>query len=109
MPMAVIKSVNLGALRRGPVGETLDENADDRRDDHGDGERGDGGNRAVIALPHRAKAQRRVKPEISAQHINVAVREVDEAQHAINHRVAEGDERVNRALRETVDKLLHIL
>ena len=41
-----------------------------------------------------------------AQHVDVAVREVDEAQHAVHHRVAEGDERVDGAEREAVDELL---
>ena len=49
---------------------------------------------------------RRKKPRESAQHINVAVREVDEAQHAINHGVAKRDQGVNRALRQAVDELL---
>ena len=39
----------------------------------------------------------------SAQHQNVAVGEIDEAQDAIHHRVAEGDERVNGTEREAVD------
>ena len=42
-------------------------------------------------------------------HEHVAVREVDEAQHAINHRVAQRDERVDRAEREAVDELLEEL
>ena len=45
---------------------------------------------------------RRKRPE----HQHVAVREIDETQDAINHRIAEGDERVYGAEREAVDQLL---
>ena len=41
-----------------------------------------------------------------AEHVDVAVREVDEAQHAVHHRVAERDEGVDGAEREAVDELL---
>ena len=41
-----------------------------------------------------------------AEHVHVAVREIDQPQHAVDHRVAERDERVDRAERETVDELL---
>ena len=39
----------------------------------------------------------------SAEHQDVAVGEIDKTQDAINHRVAEGDERVNGTEREAVD------
>ena len=51
----------------------------------------------------------RVGEEIAgegAQHVDVAVREVDEAQHPVHHRVAERDEGVDRAERQPVDQLL---
>jgi hypothetical protein len=41
-----------------------------------------------------------------AEHEDIAVREVDEAQNAIDHRVAERDERIDRAERESIDYLL---
>ena len=41
-----------------------------------------------------------------AEHEDVAVREIDEPQHAIHHRVAERDQRVDRAQRKAVDDLL---
>src|SRR4029079_2032989 len=43
----------------------------------------------------------------SADHINVAVREVDQPQDAIDHRVAQGDQRVDRADRQAVNQLLN--
>ena len=47
-----------------------------------------------------------VVPGERAEHVDVAVREVDEAQHAVHHRVPERDQRVDGAEREAVDELL---
>jgi hypothetical protein len=44
--------------------------------------------------------------EVDAHHHDVAVREVDELQHAVDHGVAEGHERVDRAGREAIDEVL---
>src|SRR5688572_25306893 len=52
---------------------------------------------------------RQIKPRERTDHEDVAMREVDEAQDAINHRIAQRDERVNRAQRQTVDYLLNEL
>ena len=41
-----------------------------------------------------------------AEHVDVAVREVDEPQHPVHHRVAERDQRIDGAEREAVDELL---
>jgi hypothetical protein len=49
---------------------------------------------------------REIKPGERAEHEDVAVREIDEPQNAIDHRVAEGDEREDGAEREAVDELL---
>ena len=38
-----------------------------------------------------------------ADHVHVAVREVNQLQHAVNHCVAQRDERINRAERDAVD------
>ena len=51
----------------------------------------------------------RVGDEVAGErpeHVHVAVREVDEAQHAVHHRVPERDQRVDGAERQTVDELL---
>ena len=51
----------------------------------------------------------RVGEEIAgegAQHVDVAMREVDQAQDPVDHRVAERDEGVDRAERQPVDELL---
>jgi hypothetical protein len=55
---------------------------------------------------HRGDFRREIKSGERAEHEDVAVREIDEPQNAINHRVAERDERENRAERQTVDELL---
>ena len=44
--------------------------------------------------------------DIRAHHIHVAVREVDELQHAVDHRVANGDQGVHTADLNAVDELL---
>ena len=47
-----------------------------------------------------------VKADERAEHVDIPVREIDEPQHAEDHRVAERDQRIDRALREPVDELL---
>ena len=49
---------------------------------------------------------REIKSDERAEHEDVAVREIDEPQNPVNHRVAERDERENRAKRQAVDQLL---
>ena len=41
-----------------------------------------------------------------AEHVDIAVGKVDQAEDAVNHRVAEGDQRVGAALRDAIDELL---
>ncbi|WDT82677.1 MAG: hypothetical protein MPW14_14175 [Candidatus Manganitrophus sp.] len=45
-------------------------------------------------------------PEIGADHVDLAVGEVDQPHDAVDHRVAERHQRVHRAEREAVDQLL---
>ena len=49
---------------------------------------------------------REVIPGESAQHVDVAVREIDEPEHSVHHRVPERDECVNGAERKAVNELL---
>src|SRR5437899_9346701 len=42
-------------------------------------------------------------------HEDVAMRKIDETQNAIDHRIAQGDERVDEPQRQTVDELLQEL
>src|SRR5436190_5462125 len=48
----------------------------------------------------------KIKSREGAEHKNIAVREINEAQHAINHRVTERYERVDGAERNAIDDLL---
>ena len=50
-----------------------------------------------------------IKPDHRADHEHVAVREVNELKHAVHHRVADGDQRVDRSNGQTVDELLNEL
>jgi hypothetical protein len=86
-----------------PVGEALDEDADDGAEDHRAEHDEEGAHErrlAPLQLP------RKVVPGVGAQHVNVAVREVDEPQHAVDHGVAERDQGVDRPQGEAVDELL---
>ena len=55
---------------------------------------------AALQLP------REVVADVGADHVDVAVREVDQAQDAVDHRVAQGDQGVDRPERQAVDQLL---
>ena len=44
--------------------------------------------------------------DVRADHKHIAVREINKSQHAIDHRIAERNQRVDRAERNAVDKLL---
>ena len=86
------------------VGETLDEHADDAADRHGperddDGAEDRGGGVEVERVGEVIAGE-------GAQHVDVAMREVDQAQDPVDHRVAERDEGVDRAERQPVDQLL---
>ena len=87
-----------------PIRDALDRDAQERRADHRE-------QRPRDARDHRirraAAAPRcRKQPEVRGHHEDLAVREVDELQDAVDHRVAEGHERDHRALRETRDERL---
>ncbi len=51
-------------------------------------------------------ADKRDQADIGADHINFAVGEIDHADDAVDHRVADGDQRIDRAQRQTVEELL---
>ena len=88
-----------------PVGEALDRPAVDRGEQHGDDQ-------------HQEKRQRHPGDAGAAEdregddgheradHVNLAVGEVDHADDAVDHRVADGDQPVHAAERDAVDQLL---
>jgi hypothetical protein len=103
-PEAAIIVRQARVVAHGPVRQPLDQDPDDRANRHGahrDGNRAK--NRRIGVHVERVGdvvARERTK------HVHVAVREIDQAQHAVHHRVAERDQRVDRAEREAVDQLL---
>src|SRR2546430_1504723 len=48
----------------------------------------------------------KIVPRESANHKHIAMREIDEAQHSINHRIAERDESIDRTKGNAIDELL---
>src|ERR1019366_5076204 len=92
----------LGPAAQRTIGEIFDDDAQQRADGHRQ-------NKDERATDIRLRGQkfihhrRQIISRERAEHENIAVREVDEAQDAINHRVAERDERINRAQRKTID------
>ena len=86
------------------VGDPLQHDGDDGRRQHGDGE--DDGQCDDGVLVDEAGVAEVVGHEEGrhgAGHEHVAMREVDHEQHAVDERVAEGDERVDASLSDAVD------
>ena len=97
---------------QGPVGQPLDRPAIDAGEDHGDDQHqqqhdrdpGDAGG---------AKDDEADDGDEGADHVNLAMGEIDHADDAVDHRVADRDQAVDGAERQPVDQLLkevfHIL
>ena len=89
-----------------PVGETLDHDAEHRAADHRGGEhqreqQGD----AHVRRRSAAKRTQREEADVRADHVDVAVREVEELEDPVDHRVAERDQRVEAADGQPSDEL----
>ena len=81
------------------VREPLDRDTEQGGHRHGDEDRG-----------HDGDAERDgIESEVRADHVDVAVREVDELDDAVDHRIAERDERVDAAEGYSVNQLLENL
>ena len=93
--MAVISDP--GRAPKGLVGDLFNEHAQDHADQHGDAQR--------CPEPQMEEGHAGVA-DVSADHVDVAVGEVDELDNSVNHGVAKGDEGVNTAQRQAVDHLL---
>ncbi len=90
-----------------PVREPLDRDAEPRGADHRDEEHQhhhepDRDHRVRRAAERGEDAE----ADVGADHVDVAVREVEQLQDPVDHRVAEGDEGVDAAEREAVDEEL---
>jgi hypothetical protein len=77
-----------------------------RRRRHGSHERDEGRAGDGFGGEHPAHQWREVVGGEGADHEDVAVGEVDEAQHAVDHGVAEGDQGVDRAKGQAIEELL---
>ena len=86
-----------GGVTQGAVGDLVHEHAESggTDDGHHHGHR-----------PGQAEKRGAVENEIRAQHQDIAVGEVDEAQDAVHHGVADGDEAIERTQREGIEKVL---
>ena len=91
------EDVEGGAAPQRAIDEALDDNAEEGAAEHGNGEHDQ-------AAPDRGlgDALADVVADERADHEHIGVREVDEPEHAIDHRIAEGDEGVDGAEGEAV-------
>src|SRR5579885_2062485 len=84
-----------------PVGDALGQDGDRRRGDDGEGENaGHGEDRAAVEEARAVEGRGQEITGEGARHRDVAVGEIDEAQDAVDHGVAERDQRVDAADRE---------
>jgi hypothetical protein len=88
-----------------PVRDELDRDIDEPAGEHGDGERSEErrderGGRRADGQPERVLRDDHRPGDHPAEHEHVTVREVDQLEDAVHERVAERDERVDRAVRQ---------
>ena len=105
MPMAEISGARRYDVPQRPVGEALDRPAVERGQRHRDQQHQEQRERDR-GHPDRHQRQERDQRDEGADHEHVAVGEVDHADDAVDHRVADGDQAVDRAERDAVDELL---
>ena len=97
--------VLLSRSKQRAIREAFDQHAESGADGHRnshDHERA--GNRRQ--RQHAGNFRREIKSGKRSEHENIAVRKIDEPQNAVNHRVADGDQREDGTEREAVDELL---
>ena len=88
-----------------PVGDALDGPAIERGQRHGDEQHEKQGKRHG-GDPDGDEDEEGDERRERADHENVAVREIDHADDAVDHRVADGDQAVDRTEGDAVDELL---
>ena len=74
-------------------------------DDHRDDQRRAQHQRQRITGLRTDRGQRH-EPHVGADHVDLAVGKVDHADDAVDHRVADGDQRIDRTQRQAIDQLL---
>ncbi len=87
------------------IGDPFDAVAVGAGDDHGRDEGADHQDGQGVQAHHR-QADNGDERDIRADHVHLAVGEVDHADDAVHHRVADGDQRVGAANGQPVDQLL---
>ena len=89
-----------------PIGHALHGPAVDRGDDHGEDQNQQEGERhpGDAEDAENQESDQRVE---GADHVDVAMGEVDHADDAVDHRIADGDKAVDGAERDSVDQLLN--
>ena len=79
------------------VGQPLGKRTQQRRNQNRDGEG---------HIPRQGEHRNAVEDDVHGDHEDFAVREVNQAQNAVNHRVADGDERIQAAQAQRVRERL---
>jgi hypothetical protein len=103
MPIAVISGASLRRVAQRPVGDALDRRVDRAQETiatsrrHEDSDDGDPRRRMGTEMERRDDHRPGDEP---TEHEDVAVREVDQLEDAVDERVAQRDERVDGAVRE---------
>jgi len=88
-----------------PVGELLDEEVENRAHDHG-GEQGDQ-HQHPAGPPELGEGRDHRPGGHGTHHEHFAVGEVDQVDHAVDHRVSECDQRIDASQHQPVDHLLN--
>ncbi len=96
------------AAAQGSIGYPFDAVAVGAGDDHRSGEGADHQDRQCIE-PHHRQADDHDEGDIRADHVHLAVGEVDHADDAVDHRVTDGDQGVGTANGQAVDQLLKVV
>ena len=105
MPMAEISGARRGAPRQRAVGHALQRPAVHRGERHRQDEHQQQ-HQGHERHPRQAEQQEGDDGDERPQHVDLAVGEVDHADDAVHHRVADGDEAVDRPQGQAVDQLL---
>ena len=103
--MAVISAARRGEARRSPVGYPLQGPAVDRGEQHRR-EQHDQDRQRQPDTAGEAEQQEDDQRDEGADHEDFAMGEIDHADDAVDHRVTDGDQAVDRPERDAVDQLI---
>ena len=103
--MAVISGAKRNDFAQGPVGDALHGPAPDGGQRHGD-EKHEHERKRDQGDAEAEQGEKGDQRDEGAHHEDVAMGEIDHADDAIDHGVADGDQTIDRAERDPVDQLL---